>query len=119
MEQNEMFEDNGFENFEDQNRYRSLSALKEKQANIIGIISMMFYGSGFILLLIGNKEELAHIGAGCWGISLMTAVIGYKIKKTKITEMMILGTLWLLGMGIMVGTLIFIFVYLLTGAAFM
>jgi len=49
MEDNNI-ENNGFENFEDPGKYKSVSTIKEKQANVIGIFSMIFYVSGFILL---------------------------------------------------------------------
>lgn len=118
MGQKEQMEDKDFENFEEHKKYKSLASRKEILANIFGIISIIFYIIGFILLYVSDVEKLSYIIA-CWGIAFITSIIGYKIKKTKITEMMLLGMLWLLVMGILVGGGIFVFIYLLTGRAFM
>ena len=82
MEQNEQIKDNGFENFDKHNKYKSLDSIKERWANVTGIISMIFYIIGFMFLYIFDMEKLSYIVIACWGMAFFASIIGYKIKKT-------------------------------------
>ena len=108
MEQSEMIEDNGFENFEDQEKYKSITLAKQKKADLCARMAVLFLMISFCVLEIGDLIQgnevcgnvmeikirqsdllsiILYVVSGCF------ACIGFRIKKTHLTKAMFIFTI--------------------------
>ncbi|MBE5881501.1 MAG: hypothetical protein E7289_04240 [Lachnospiraceae bacterium] len=96
-------ENNGFENFESQGRYESIREYFREKANRYARVSQVLLICAAIMIWGGSlisgtemgidisDEVIIILAIGLYLLSLSFAVIGYRIKKTSLTKLMLIS----------------------------
>ncbi len=124
-------ENSGFENFEDQFKYKSVTLENEKKAKIYGRITIIFCALGCIVLILAMLlevflkdglviiEKLQNIMLGiaviCYLITLILGINAQRMKKNDTIKMIILGMIgFFVGMPV-IFLLMLLFFLMITG----
>lgn len=101
MGENEFIENNGFENFEDQGKYKSVTLKKTKRANQIAKVSVVLLLMGIGLSDVGLEwqKEIAFMTSIGYGVKWSDIIVGvhyvcaaifsaiaFVVQRTKLTK---------------------------------